>query len=75
MRPGEQLAVLYIDIDEFKGVNDALGHPIGDELLKGVAARLRGCLNETDVAARLGGDEFAVIQTAITEFVGNHAAR
>ncbi len=66
MRPGQQLAVLYIDIDEFKGVNDALGHPIGDELLKGVAGRLRGCLEDTDVAARLGGDEFAVIQTAIT---------
>lgn len=66
MRPGQQLAVLYIDIDEFKGVNDALGHPIGDELLKGVAGRLHGCLEDTDVAARLGGDEFAVIQTAIT---------
>jgi len=65
VRPGEQLAVLYIDIDEFKSVNDALGHAIGDELLKGVAERLRGCLRETDVAARLGGDEFAVIQTAI----------
>jgi diguanylate cyclase (GGDEF)-like protein len=67
IRPGEQLAVLYIDIDEFKSVNDALGHPIGDELLKGVAERLRGCLKETDVAARLGGDEFAVIQTAIKD--------
>jgi len=65
MRPGEQLAVLYIDIDEFKSVNDALGHPIGDELLKEVAERLRGCLNDTDVAARLGGDEFAIIQSAI----------
>jgi diguanylate cyclase (GGDEF)-like protein len=65
LQPGEQLAVLYIDIDEFKSVNDALGHPIGDELLKAVADRLRGCLTETDVAARLGGDEFAVIQTAI----------
>jgi diguanylate cyclase (GGDEF)-like protein len=67
IRPGEQLAVLYIDIDEFKSVNDALGHPVGDELLKGVAERLRGCLKETDVAARLGGDEFAVIQTAIKD--------
>ena len=65
VRPGERLAVLYIDIDEFKSVNDALGHAIGDELLKGVADRLRSCLNETDVAARLGGDEFAVIQTGI----------
>jgi diguanylate cyclase (GGDEF)-like protein len=64
MRPGEQLAVLYIDIDEFKGVNDALGHAVGDELLKTVADRLRDCLGETDIAARLGGDEFAVIQTA-----------
>jgi diguanylate cyclase (GGDEF)-like protein len=67
IRPGEQLAVLYIDIDEFKGVNDALGHPVGDELLRGVAERLRGCLKETDVAARLGGDEFAVIQTGIKD--------
>jgi diguanylate cyclase (GGDEF)-like protein len=67
VRPDEQLAVLYIDIDEFKSVNDALGHPIGDELLKGVADRLRGCLAETDVAARLGGDEFAIIQMAIKD--------
>jgi diguanylate cyclase (GGDEF)-like protein len=67
IRPGEQLAVLYIDIDEFKSVNDALGHAVGDELLKGVSERLRGCLREADVAARLGGDEFAVIQTAIKD--------
>jgi diguanylate cyclase (GGDEF)-like protein len=65
VRRGAQLAVLYIDIDEFKSVNDALGHSIGDELLKAVAGRLRGCLGEADVAARLGGDEFAIIQTAI----------
>ncbi|KRR10029.1 hypothetical protein CQ12_06380 [Bradyrhizobium jicamae] len=67
IRPGEQLAVLYIDIDEFKSVNDALGHAVGDELLKGVAERLRGCLKESDVAARLGGDEFAVIQAAVKD--------
>ena len=67
MRPDEQLAVLYIDIDEFKSINDALGHPVGDELLIGIAERLRGCLAETDVAARLGGDEFAVIQTSIRD--------
>src|SRR3954467_13977477 len=65
IRPGERLAVLYIDIDEFKSVNDALGHAIGDELLKTVAGRLRGCLSGADVAARLGGDEFAVIQTGV----------
>ncbi len=65
VKPGEQLAVLYIDIDEFKSVNDALGHAIGDELLKGVAEHLRNCLEGIDVAARLGGDEFAVIQTGI----------
>jgi diguanylate cyclase (GGDEF)-like protein/PAS domain S-box-containing protein len=62
LKPGVQLAVLYIDIDEFKSVNDALGHPVGDELLKSVARRLRSCLGVSDIAARLGGDEFAVIQ-------------
>ncbi len=65
VQSGEQLAVLYIDIDEFKSVNDALGHSVGDELLKAVAGRLRGCLRETDLAARLGGDEFALIQTSV----------
>jgi diguanylate cyclase (GGDEF)-like protein len=64
---GEKLAVLYIDIDEFKSVNDTLGHSVGDDLLKGVADRLRGCLRETDLVARLGGDEFAIIQTALTQ--------
>jgi diguanylate cyclase (GGDEF)-like protein/PAS domain S-box-containing protein len=62
---GEQFALLYIDIDEFKGINDSLGHHVGDELLKTVATRIRGCLKETDLIARLGGDEFAVIQTAV----------
>jgi diguanylate cyclase (GGDEF)-like protein len=64
--PGEQLAVLYIDIDEFKSVNDSLGHLIGDELLKSVAVSLSRCGGGTDFVARLGGDEFAIIQTAVT---------
>ncbi|MCP1757165.1 putative bifunctional diguanylate cyclase/phosphodiesterase [Bradyrhizobium elkanii] len=67
IRPDQQLAVMYIDIDEFKAVNDALGHQIGDELLRAIADRLRGCVGDTDVAARLGGDEFAVIQTAVRD--------
>jgi diguanylate cyclase (GGDEF)-like protein len=57
------LAVLYLDLDHFKGVNDTLGHSVGDELLKAIAERLRTCINETDTVARLGGDEFAIIQT------------
>jgi diguanylate cyclase (GGDEF)-like protein/PAS domain S-box-containing protein len=63
---GRQLALFYIDIDEFKGINDSLGHHIGDELLKTVARRIRGCIKDTDLIARLGGDEFAVVQTAIS---------
>jgi diguanylate cyclase (GGDEF)-like protein/PAS domain S-box-containing protein len=60
-----QLAVLYIDIDEFKGVNDSLGHMVGDELLKSVARSLAGCVQKTDFVARLGGDEFAIVQTTV----------
>ncbi|MDB5606289.1 MAG: diguanylate cyclase [Bradyrhizobium sp.] len=62
---GEQLAVLYIDIDEFKSVNDTLGHLIGDELLKSVAVSLSSCIGGDDFVARLGGDEFAIVQTAV----------
>ncbi len=62
---GEQFALLYIDVDEFKGINDSLGHHVGDELLKAVAARIRSCIREGDLIARLGGDEFAVIQTGV----------
>jgi diguanylate cyclase (GGDEF)-like protein/PAS domain S-box-containing protein len=62
---GGQFALLYIDVDEFKGINDSLGHHVGDELLKAIAGRLRSCLKQGDLIARLGGDEFAVIQAGI----------
>lgn len=67
LAPGVQLAVLYVDIDEFKSINDVLGHPIGDELLKSLAAKLTACIRQTDFVARLGGDEFAIIQTDVTQ--------
>ncbi|KJC44032.1 diguanylate cyclase [Bradyrhizobium sp. LTSP885] len=59
-RGGQMLAVLMLDLDHFKEVNDTLGHPAGDALLQAVAARLRRCVSETTLIARLGGDEFAV---------------
>jgi diguanylate cyclase (GGDEF)-like protein/PAS domain S-box-containing protein len=65
--PDRQLAVFYIDIDEFKSVNDSLGHMTGDELLKSVAASLGGCIRDTDFVARLGGDEFAIVQTGVKD--------
>ena len=65
VKRGESLAVLCLDLDHFKGINDTLGHPIGDELLKRVADRLRGCTREPDTIARLGGDEFAIIMTQL----------
>src|SRR6202042_366639 len=65
IEPAEQLAVIYIDIDEFKSVNDTLGHLIGDELLKSVAVTLRRCVHRDDLVARLGGDEFAIVQTGL----------
>jgi diguanylate cyclase (GGDEF)-like protein len=65
VRRGERLAVLYLDLDHLKRINDTLGHPAGDKLLKGVADRLRGCVRDIDLVARLSGDEFAIIQTSL----------
>jgi diguanylate cyclase (GGDEF)-like protein/PAS domain S-box-containing protein len=67
VKRGECLAVFCLDLDHFKDINDTLGHPTGDELLKVVADRLRRCTREPDTIARLGGDEFAIIMTAMQQ--------
>jgi diguanylate cyclase (GGDEF)-like protein/PAS domain S-box-containing protein len=62
-RHGDRFTVMLLDLDRFKSVNDSLGHPIGDSLLKAVARRLQATLQEADIVARLGGDEFAILQS------------
>ena len=64
---GEFCAVLCLDLDQFKGVNDAFGHPVGDALLKAVTARLSRVIRQTDTVARLGGDEFAIVQSKVDD--------
>ena len=63
VRRGERVALLCLDLDGFKRVNDTLGHPIGDKLLQAVGQRLSDNIRETDLVARLGGDEFAIVQS------------
>jgi diguanylate cyclase (GGDEF)-like protein/PAS domain S-box-containing protein len=64
-RADAMAAILLLDLDRFKGINDAFGLPCGDLLLEAVAGRLKGCLRDTDAIARLGGDEFLILQTDV----------
>ena len=70
-RHNKNMALMFLDLDHFKDINDRLGHDVGDLLLKGVASRLLHCVRETDTVARLGGDEFAII---LDELVSNEDA-
>ena len=77
VRRGQMIAVMCLDLDHFKNVNDTLGHVLGDKLLCAAADRLKDVVRETDTIARLGGDEFAVLQTGLDkpESAGSFAQR
>ena len=66
-RRGDASAIFCLDLDRFKQVNDTLGHPIGDALLRAVTDRLLSCIRKTDMVARIGGDEFAIVQSSVNQ--------
>jgi diguanylate cyclase (GGDEF)-like protein len=67
VRRGETVAVLGLDLDYFKTINDTLGHPVGDILLRAVSERLQKCVRDTDLVARTGGDEFSIVQVGVEQ--------
>ena len=72
VRSGERFAVLYVDLDRFKPVNDRYGHAVGDQVLRRVAGKMRGLARESDVVARMGGDEFAILQRQVEHGADAH---